>query len=132
MNSQQHVLIVAKKGEEDSNGELKTCTACKMVKYCSRDCQKAHRPQHKKECRKRAAELHDEALFRQPPQKEDCPICMIPMAVNGDATDVFKSCCGNFICIGCSHAMKMEAKNQKVPAIPSSHSSTPCQRVAAS
>ena len=55
------------KGEEEITS-LKACVACKIVKYCSRDCQKAHRPQHKKECRKRAAELHDEALFKQPPQ----------------------------------------------------------------
>ena len=50
------------KGEE-SAGDLKVCTACKMVKYCNRDCQIAHRPQHKKECKKRAAELHDMKLF---------------------------------------------------------------------
>ena len=49
------------KGEENSIA-LKKCGACKMVKYCSLACQKAHRPQHKKECKKRAAELHEEAL----------------------------------------------------------------------
>ena len=37
------------------------------VKYCNRECQIAHRPQHKKECKQRAAELHEEALFKQPP-----------------------------------------------------------------
>ena len=35
------------KGEE-SAGDLKACTSCKVVKYCNRDCQIAHRPQHKK------------------------------------------------------------------------------------
>ena len=50
------------KGEE-SAGDLKACTACKIVKYCNRDCQIAHRPQHKKACKRRAAELHDEKLF---------------------------------------------------------------------
>jgi len=44
------------KGEEESDN-LKTCTACKLVKYCNRDCQIAHRSQHKKACKKRAAEL---------------------------------------------------------------------------
>ena len=62
------------KGEE-STSDLKKCAACLSVKYCSRDCQIAHRPQHKKECKKRAAELHDEELYKQPPAKEDCPIC---------------------------------------------------------
>ena len=52
------------KGEE-SNGDLKACTACKLVKYCNRDCQIAHRPLHKKACKKRAAELHDEELFKE-------------------------------------------------------------------
>ena len=71
-----------------------------MVKYCSRDCQKAHRPQHKKECRKRAAELHDEELFKQPPQEEDCPICFqtLPTLLSGKK---YQACCGKVICTGC-------------------------------
>eukprot|EP00984_Skeletonema_dohrnii_P010457 scaffold4065_cov161-Skeletonema_dohrnii-CCMP3373.AAC.2 len=44
--------------------KLKKCTACHLVRYCSVKCQKEHRPQHKKECKKRAAELHDELLFK--------------------------------------------------------------------
>jgi len=64
------------KGEE-AGINLKACTACKLVKYCNRECQITHRPQHKRECKKRAKELHDEKLFKQPPpEEEDCPICM--------------------------------------------------------
>ena len=37
--------------------KLKFCTACKLVKYCGVECQKNHRPEHKKACKKRAAEL---------------------------------------------------------------------------
>ena len=46
-------------GREDNDGDvkLKHCTACYSAKYCSVDCQKAHRPKHKKECKKKAAEL---------------------------------------------------------------------------
>ena len=95
------------KGEESSDG-LKACTACKMVKYCNRDCQIAHRPQHKKECRKRAAKLHDEALFKEPP-RDECPICMLPPPLYDDnqaTTGVaFYSCCGKRICDGCIYAM---------------------------
>ncbi len=44
--------------------KLKICTACKLVKYCSVDCQKNHRPKHKKACKKRVAEIRDDKLFR--------------------------------------------------------------------
>ena len=90
------------KGEE-SSVDLKACTACKMVKYCNRDCQIAHRPQHKKECKKRAAELHDERLFKEPPPPEDCPICMLPLPSTDQVT--FYSCCGKNVCNGCIGAM---------------------------
>jgi len=60
---------------ENSSNRLKLCTACKMVKYCNVTCQKAHRSQHKKECKKRAAELQVEALFNLPTRKEDCDVC---------------------------------------------------------
>ena len=73
------------KGEE-SSGDLKACTACKLENI-------AHRPMHKKACKKRAAELHDEALFKEPPPREDCPICFQPLPLDtGHA--IFKSCCG--------------------------------------
>ena len=71
---------------------LKACTACFIVKYCNRDCQISHRKQHKKECKKRAAELYDEKLFKEPPIDE-CPICMLPMPIRSDDTCV-EICCG--------------------------------------
>jgi hypothetical protein len=58
---------------------LKACKSCMLVKYCNRNCQQNHWPKHKKPCKQRAAELHDEALFKEPPSKEDCPICFLPM-----------------------------------------------------
>jgi len=90
------------KGEESSIN-LKSCTACKLVKYCSRDCQIAHRPQHKKACKKRAKELYDELLFKQPPPLEDCPLCMIRLPTLGSG-QTYKACCGKIICSGCMYA----------------------------
>ena len=91
------------KGEEET-GKLKACTACKMVKYCNRECQIAHRPQHKKECKRRAAELHDEKLFKQPPNPyEDCPICFLRMPTL-ETGRRYMTCCGKKICSGCCYA----------------------------
>ena len=61
--------------------KLKKCTACHLVRYCSVKCQKEHRPKHKKVCKKRAAELRDEILFKQPDGSDlgDCPICCLPL-----------------------------------------------------
>ena len=93
-------------GKEDGSDRLKACMACKMVKYCNRDCQIEHRPKHKKACRKRAAELHDEELLKQPPPKEDCPICFLPLP-SMDTGSKYKACCGKGICSGCIHAVRL-------------------------
>ena len=92
------------KGEEICC-DLKACTACKLVKYCNRDCQIAHRSQHKKACKKRAAELHDEQLFKPPPPREECPICMLTLPLDV-AQIAFESCCGKSICFGCIYTMR--------------------------
>ena len=107
------------KSEESGNG-LKKCVACLSVKYCSKECQIAHRPQHKKECRRRAFELHDEELFKQPSQLRDCPICFQQLSVLETTGSVYKSCCGKVICSGCNHAPLYdtygnEVDNEKCP-----------------
>ena len=89
--------------EEDGDTKLKFCTACKLVKYCNRDCQIAHRKQHKKECKERVAELRDEKLFKDV-EPEDCPICFLPHP--HDNQSAFYTCCGKHICDGCVYAMK--------------------------
>eukprot|EP00985_Skeletonema_marinoi_P016042 scaffold8511_cov134-Skeletonema_marinoi.AAC.1 len=45
------------KTENDEGIKLKNCTACHLVRYCGVECQREHRPKHKKACKKRAAEL---------------------------------------------------------------------------
>jgi hypothetical protein len=96
------------KEDGDSGDKLKACAACKLVKYCGRDCQIAHRPHHKTACRTRAAELHDEALFRQPPKGDDCPICFLLLPdTHGGST--FMNCCGKTICTGCCHANELQS-----------------------
>ena len=82
-----------------TDGGLKACAACKLVKYCNANCQIAHRSKHKKACRKKVRELFDLKLYAQPPKREDCPICMLPMPIGNECT--YMSCCGKYICTGC-------------------------------
>ena len=83
---------------------LKKC-ACDLVKYCSFDCQKNHRPQHKKTCKKRLAEIRDDKLFTQPDGVHfgECPLCCLSLPINEQKSTV-NSCCCKRICKGCSHA----------------------------
>ena len=100
------------KGEEEGGEALKTCISCKMAKYCNRECQLKHRPQHKKACKQRAAELHEIALFREPPPNRECPICLLPMPHEA-MTDTLHACCGQRICDGCTYGMIFKSNQGK-------------------
>lgn len=103
--------ICANCGKEGDS--LKSCAACKLVKYCNRDCQIAHRKLHKKECRKRAAELHDIELFKQPPPPDNCPICFLQLPSLNTGT-IFNSCCEKVLCSGCAHAPVYDSQGNEV------------------
>ena len=100
--------------------KLKNCAACYLVKYCSIKCQKEHRPQHKRACKKRAAELRDEILFKQPESSHlgDCPICMIPLSLDLEKSST-TTCCSKRICNGCDVETQKreleERRDQKCP-----------------
>ncbi|KAL7524819.1 hypothetical protein ACHAXR_000730 [Thalassiosira sp. AJA248-18] len=71
-----------------------------MVKYCNRGCQLSHRPRHKSACKKRAAELFDEKLFKQPPTGDDCPICFLRLPLDSGEIQ-YMACCGKVMCVDC-------------------------------
>ena len=98
-----------KEGEEDS---MNICNKCKMVHYCNAVCKKKNKSKHKKKCDRRVAELYDEALFNEPPPREDCPICFLPLPLGAGQTR-FKSCCGKYICQGCAFAIVDEDMKKK-------------------
>ena len=83
---------------EGGDIKLKRCNACYLVRYCGVKCQRDHRPQHKRECKKRAAELRDELLFTQPESDDvgDCPICYLPLSTD-KSTFSLTSCCSKLI-----------------------------------
>jgi hypothetical protein len=93
---------------EGDDIKLMKCTACDLIKYCSEKCQKEHRSTHEEECKKRAAELRDEILFKQPESSYlgDCPICYLPISIDVHKSALF-SCCSKHICSGCQYANAM-------------------------
>lgn len=95
-------------GKEGSD-VVNTCNKCKEVMYCNAACKKKHRHKHKKDCERRVAELHDEALFKQPPKDEDCPICFLRLPYLSSGR-VYMSCCGKVICSGCTHTVTSQQK----------------------
>lgn len=86
---------------DDAKGGLKKCNGCKVVRYCGVECQRSHRPEHKKECKM----FHEKALFRDPPPSEgDCAICFLRLPY-GAQYRTYLSCCGKFVCVGCIDQM---------------------------
>jgi len=113
------VSVCANCGKEGSNIN-NVCNKCKQVKYCNAACKKKHRHKHKKDCEEhlrlaaqRAGELHDEELFKQPPPKEDCPLCFLqlPSLIKGCR---YQSCCGKVICCGCCYAPVYDDQGNEV------------------
>jgi hypothetical protein len=96
---------------------LKNCTACYLVKYCGVECQRNHRPEHKGECKRRAAELKDELLFKQPESTHlgDCPICLLPIPWDWSEKYVIHSCCTKIVCNGCMHAHWLIEQEGRLP-----------------
>ena len=118
------VSICANCGKE---GAKNICNECKKAKDCNASCKKKHRHKHKAECEEhlrlaaeRAAELHDDELFKEPPQLYgDCPICFVRLP-HFDTGTGYYACCGKVICSGCIHApiydnQGNEVDNKKCP-----------------
>jgi len=123
-NEVNDVSVCANCGKD---GAKNICNKCNMLKYCNAVCKKKHKKKHKKDCEEHvrlatekhneglriAAELHDEKLFKQPPPKEDCPICFLRMPTYYTGWS-YNTCCGKSICRGCIHAPLYDDQGNKV------------------
>ena len=88
--------------------KLKECDDCDLVRYCSDVCRLEHKSEHEEACKKRATELRDELLFKQPDSSHlgDCPICCLPLPIDATKSITYE-CCSKSICKGCDYANKM-------------------------
>ena len=145
-------------GKEGGDVSFKMCKACMNVRYCNAKCQKNHWPKHKQDCKRRVAELRDEVLFKDPPPKEECPICFLPMpkrliyclslppativsvpiydfaiannGVRDKAMEDYYPCCGKIICCGCIHSFRESGNIAKYPFCNSDRNKTEEEDVA--
>mmetsp|Transcript_3528 Transcript_3528/g.5137 ORF Transcript_3528/g.5137 Transcript_3528/m.5137 type:complete len:243 (+) Transcript_3528:179-907(+) len=105
---------------EDDGIKMNKCTACDLARYCSDKCQLEHLPEHEQTCKKRAAELRDDILFKQPESSYlgDCPICFLPLSIHASKSTMM-ACCSKIICNGCNVADQIrqlkEAQVRKCP-----------------
>ncbi len=97
---------------DDVKVKLKQC-ACLLVRYCSVECQKNHRSQHKKACKKRLSEIREGRLFRQPDgiHLGECPLCCLPLPHDASKASMM-ACCSKIICRGCSYANALREREQ--------------------
>ena len=96
--------------------QLRKCTACHLVRYCSVKCQRKHWRQHKQNCKERAAELRDELLFQQPESTHegDCPICLLPLSTPAHEKNMELFCCNKKICDGCFNVHQMNEDEERL------------------
>ena len=116
-NSEAEISLCASCGiAENDDIKLKKCNGCYLVKYCGIECQKTHRKQHKRECKKRAAELRDELLFKQPESSHlgDCPICCLPLSLDRSKSPAM-CCCSKVVCNGCDFANQEREIKGRLP-----------------
>ena len=104
-------------GVSGGNGvNLRACAACHLARYCGVKCQKEHWSKHRTDCKKRAAELHDELLFKQPESTHlgDCPICLLPLMID-ETKAITMSCCSQMLCQGCFVFNKWREAVERLP-----------------
>eukprot|EP00984_Skeletonema_dohrnii_P034468 scaffold33569_cov84-Skeletonema_dohrnii-CCMP3373.AAC.2 len=110
-------VAMRSEGEDGEIADMMCCVSCgtadvdNIIKLKDHNvldgsaaCQK-HTSQQERDCessRSRAAEIHDDILFRQPESSHlgECPICLLPLSLDTKHA-MMQSCCSKLICIGC-------------------------------
>ena len=58
-------------------------------------------------------DISDDDLFKQPPPKDDCPICLIGLPTLGTGSTHY-ACCGKIICSGCDNSPVYDNLGNKI------------------
>lgn len=106
---------------EEETSPFQKCSRCKIVKYCSRDCQVSDYSQHKHDCR-----LFGEGHAYY---EEDCPICLMQLPLE-TMEFAIKSCCSKKICDGCIWAAKKRGMGEICPMCKAATPKTDSQIIA--
>ena len=142
-NATAHCCAECGKAEGGGVASLKSCKPCMRVKYCNAECQHKHWPTHKAYCKIQAAKIRDEALFKDPPPMEECPICFLPMPTDiiscaslppatissvpiydfaiannelaNEPMEKYYPCCGKTICRGCMYSSRKSGSDDQCP-----------------
>ena len=110
------LCTVAMRSEDGEIADMMCCVSCgtadvdniKLKEYNLLDGSAAsqkHTSQQERDSESRAAEIHDDILFRQPESSHlgECPICLLPLSLDTKHA-MMQSCCSKLICIGCFYA----------------------------
>ena len=99
-------------GGKEVSSSTKTCTSCEQKNdHCNKVGVGGNTVDDIVDGINNTVISSDDELFQDPPPKEDCSICMLPMPfTNGirGARTVYEPCCGKVLCGGCLVASKAE------------------------
>ena len=59
-----------------------------------------------------ASSFADDELFKEPPPREECPICMLTLPIH-TTEQRYQPCCGKILCTGCIYAA-FQADNRRL------------------
>ena len=99
-----------------------SCSRCGLVKYCSKDCQRAHWKDHKPLCIPKADRVPNtrptkhsrRSKLAKAAGKEECPICLDPLT---DPRSILALSCEHKFQISCIDALRVRGGSQVNPAV---------------
>ncbi|KAL7554594.1 hypothetical protein ACHAWF_018084 [Thalassiosira exigua] len=95
------------------------------VENCGETRQELSPSERNQGCKEGACSLKrfDQDLFKEPPRRDDCPICLQQLPLNRTKWKL-QACCGRMMCLGCSFELIKGSLRGKCPFCRASHTSS--------